>query len=90
MAGSSRFSVNDILQHLGNDELDCGMVDGSDDGLGMDSDYVYDLDSSVELRYYSLCIVMCSTENKTTQTWITVHHQELTNYLQCPAHVVGT
>ena len=46
MARSSRFSVNDVLQHLdsGDDNLDGRMWDGSEDDLGMDSDS----DSSVE------------------------------------------
>ena len=46
MARSSRFSV---LQHLDSDDaLDHGMAGGSDDDLGMDSDYDYESDSSVE------------------------------------------
>ena len=45
MARRSRVSVDDILQHLNNDSFDCA---GSDDDLGMDSDYDYESDSSQE------------------------------------------
>ena len=40
MARSSRFSVNDVLQHLDSDDedLDCRMWDGSEDDLGMECD----------------------------------------------------
>ena len=42
-------SVEDILQHLSSDEsLEHGMDGGSDDDLGMDTDYEYESDSSLE------------------------------------------
>ena len=49
MARRSRVSVEDILQHLnGDDSLEHGMDGSSDDDLGMDTDYEYELDSSLE------------------------------------------
>ena len=45
MARRSRVSVDDILQHLDNDSFDCA---GSDDDLGMNSDYDYESDISEE------------------------------------------
>ena len=57
MARSSRFSVNDVLQHLDSDDdnLDGRMWDGSEDDLGMDSDS----DSSVEGIYYLVINIHC-------------------------------
>ena len=42
-------SVEDILQHLSSsdDSLEHGMDGGSDDDLGMDTDYEYESDSSL-------------------------------------------
>ena len=49
MARRSRVSVEDILQHLNSDDsLGHGMDGGSDDDLGMDTDYEYESDSSLE------------------------------------------
>ena len=52
MARRSRISVNDVLQQLDDDDcFDCEMAEGSDDDLGMNTDYDYDSDSSVEGIY---------------------------------------
>ena len=49
MARRSRVGVDDILQHLDSDDsLGYGMDGGSDDNLGMDTDYDYESDSSLE------------------------------------------
>ena len=49
MARRSRVSVGDILEHLDSDDgSNYGMAAGSDDDLGMDTDYDYDSDSCVE------------------------------------------
>lgn len=49
MARRSRISVNDVLEQLDSDDcFDCEMAEGSDDDLGMNTDYDYESDSSVE------------------------------------------
>ena len=49
MVRRSRVSVEDIVQHLNNDDsLKHGMDGGSDDDLGMDTDYDYESDSSLK------------------------------------------
>ena len=49
MARRSRVCVDDILQHLDSDDSSgYGMDGGSDDDLGMDTDYNYESDSSLE------------------------------------------
>jgi hypothetical protein len=51
MAQRSRVSIDDILQHIDSDDsLDHGMPGASDD-LGMDSEYDYESDSSLEGIY---------------------------------------
>ena len=46
MARRSRVTVEDVLQHLDSD--DYGLEGGSDDDLGMDSDYDYESECSAE------------------------------------------
>ena len=46
MASRARFQVNDVLHQLDSD--DEWVAEGSDDDLGMDSDYDYDSASSEE------------------------------------------
>ena len=49
MARRSRVTVEDVLQHLDSDaSFDYGLEGGSDDDLGMDSDYNYESECSAE------------------------------------------
>ena len=49
MVRRSQVSVEDVLHHLDSDAcFDCGLERGSDDDLGMHSNYDYDSDSSAE------------------------------------------
>ncbi len=52
MTRRTRVTIDDILQHIDSDDsLDHGMAGASDDDLGMDTDYDYQSDSSLEGIY---------------------------------------
>ena len=57
MARRSRVTVEDVLQHLDSDaSFDYALEGGSDDDLGMDSDYDYE--SVFSRRYYSTVMIL--------------------------------
>ena len=51
MARSHRILLSEVLDNLENDDFDDLMAEGSDDDLGMDTDYSYDSDNLLG-RYY--------------------------------------
>ena len=48
MASSHRISLSEVLDNLEDDDFDDLVAEGSDDNLGMDTDYSYDSDNLLE------------------------------------------
>ena len=48
MARSYRIPLSEVIDNLENEDFDDLIAEGSDDDLGMDIDYSYDSDDSLE------------------------------------------